>query len=419
MNVLHVNTDDIKFGAGRAAYRLHRALQSAGVRSRMLVQDKYSDDSTVIGQEGFIQRGFTVAAMLLDKLPLLRYRNVNYNNWNLNWYPRRVLSKIRICKPDIVHLPWIGNGFIPIAAIPKLRVPVVWTFHDMWAFTGGCHYTLSCTRFINACGKCPQLQSGQENDISRQTWNRKHTRWRDLDFNIIALNRWMEDSVRKSSLLRDKEITVIPNCIDPDTYKPVQKTEARKNLGLPEEKKLLLFGAVHSTSDPRKGYRYLQSAMARVASDPTMNNTELVIFGASKPVEEPREDLKTHYMGTISDEATIASLYSAADVFIAPSIQDNLPNTVLEASACGTPSVAFDTGGLPDLIEHKKTGYLAQSSDSDDLCRGIKWVLEDEMRYRELSFNARRKAEREFSPGSVAKKHIDLYTGILDTLRGS
>jgi glycosyltransferase involved in cell wall biosynthesis len=414
MKVLHLNSDDIKFGAGKAAYRLHRALLDSGIDSRMLVEQKYSDDPTVVGLKSNIFGVWNKLILFIDKLPLLYYRAANYNNWNLNWFPRSINADIASENPDIVHLHWVGNNLLPISSLTKISLPIVWTFHDMWAFTGGCHYTLSCTRYRENCGMCPQLHSRREFDISRWNWKRKYSHWRNIDFKIVALNNWMMRAVRESTLLKDKHVTIIPNCLDLNIFKPFNKKAARQKLELPSQKKLILFGAIHSTSDSRKGYSYLQPSLHKLAYHSIMSDAELVVFGASRPHNDTQSNFKTHYRGVVSDEVTLALLYSAADVFIAPSIQDNLPNTVLEATACGTPSVAFNIGGLPDLIEHKNTGYLAEPFSTEDLGNGIIWILEEKDRYRMLARNAREKAEREFSPEIVAKKHINLYNYIMN-----
>jgi glycosyltransferase involved in cell wall biosynthesis len=418
IKVLHCNTFDIAYGAGKAAYRLHRALLDKGIDSRMLVQQKLSDDHTVIGPKSNLIKTWNLFFPFIDKLPLFMYRKVNYNNWNLNRLPRRIIPLIEYENPDIVHLHWIGNDFIPVSAIKSIHKPIVWTFHDMWAFTGGCHYTGSCTRYKERCGACPQLQSRKEYDISRSVWNRKNKHWDKLDFRIIALSRWMAESVKESSLLKEKRVELIPNCLDLNVYKPVEAPVARNLLQLPVDKKLILFGAVHSTRDTRKGFHFLQTALQQFSKQAESKNTEFVIFGASQPKTERPLGLRTHYLGTLSGEQSLALAYSAADVFIAPSTQDNLPNTVLEAAACGIPSVAFNIGGMPDLIEHQKTGYLADPFSAEDLSRGIVWILENGDRYSTLSRNARKKVEKEFSPDIVVNKHINLYNDVIEQHKG-
>jgi glycosyltransferase involved in cell wall biosynthesis len=416
--ILHICTDDIKYGASRAANRLHQSLLKKDIDSRMCVLTKYTSDHTVTGPRNVLDKGAGLARPVIDSIPLnLLYMNRPKTPWSTNWLPGTELKRITRMKPDVVHLHWIG-GMLSIPQLTRFRVPVVWTFHDMWGFTGGCHYAGGCTRYRTNCGECPQLRSSRPSDLSRWIWNRKERHWRGMNLTIVTPSRWMAERVRESRLMHDRPVHPIPNCLDLQTYQMVDKTEARTLLKLPPEKKLLLFGAVNAASDERKGFQYLRPALQSLSRRSLNYELELVVFGASESPDSPQMGFKTHYMGTLSDDVTLALLYSAADVFIAPSVQDNLPNTVLEATACGTPSVAFNIGGMRDLIEHIKTGYLAQPFSTDDLAEGIMWILEESDRYLSLSHNARQKAEREFSPDVVAKKHINLYHDIVHHSKG-
>jgi glycosyltransferase involved in cell wall biosynthesis len=206
---------------------------------------------------------------------------------------------------------------------------------------------------------------------------------------------------------------VIPNGLDPERYKPLERRFARELLKLPQDKQLILFGAMGSTSDRRKGFHLLQPALECLSQSGWQAQTELVVFGASKPNSQPDFGLKAHYLGTLSDDISIALVYAAADVFVAPSVQDNLPNTVMEAIACGTPCVAFNIGGLPDMIEHQQNGYLARPYEKDDLANGIAWVLQDEQRWQSLSRRAREKVEQEFTLEIQARRYLKLYHEVL------
>jgi glycosyltransferase involved in cell wall biosynthesis len=268
------------------------------------------------------------------------------------------------------------------------------------------------------CGKCPQLRSTRTTDMSRWIWKRKDKHWKNLNCTIITPSAWMAECTGKSSLLQARSVHRIPYCIDLQTYRMIDNIKARSLLQLPVDKKLLLFGAVNAASDLRKGFIYLKPTLQHLSQNNHFANIELVIFGASESPDSPRLGFKSHYMGTLSDDVTLALLYSAADVFIAPSIQDNLPNTVIEASACGTPTVAFNIGGMPELIDHQKTGYLANGFSTEDLSRGITWVLENDDRYLILSRNARLKAEQEFSPEIIVNEHLHLYNDVLEQHKG-
>jgi glycosyltransferase involved in cell wall biosynthesis len=413
--ILHICTNDIKYGASRAANRLHQNLLNQDIDSKMCVLTKFTSDPTVIGPRSTMSRGAGFARPVIDSLPLnLLYRNRPNTPWSIGWLPGDVLKTIRREKPDIVHLHWIGGGMLSIPQLGRIPCPIVWTFHDMWGFTGGCHYAGNCTRYKDQCGQCPQLRSSRTSDLSRWIWNRKAKYWKNTNLTIVTPSIWMAQCVKESNLLKERPVYPIPNCLDIDTYHIIDKNEARKLFNLPQGKKLLLFGAVNAASDSRKGFHYLQPTLQGLAQRNRDLDIDLVVFGASESPDSPNMGFKTHYMGTLSDDVTLALLYSAADVFIAPSVQDNLPNTVLEATACGTPSVAFNVGGMPDLVEHQNTGYLANPYSTEDLRRGIIWILENEDRYRTLAHAAREKAEREFSPEIVAKKHINLYNDILN-----
>jgi glycosyltransferase involved in cell wall biosynthesis len=385
----------------------------------MLVQTKNSDDSTVIGPGTSFGKGMGQARPVIDRLPLeILHRKRSPEPWTVAWLPGTLLKAVRREKPDLVHLHWIGGGMASIPQLARLPCPVVWTHHDMWGFTGGCHYAGECVRYRSQCGSCPQLRSTRSSDLSRWIQKRKEKHWSNIPLTNIAPSRWMEQCVSVSRIFKNFPVHRIPYCIDLKRYKPAEKMEARKLLNLPPDKKLILFGAVNAASDVRKGFQFLHPTLRQLSEKYRDGTVELVVFGASASHAYPDMGFKTHFMGTLSDDVTLVLLYSAADIFLAPSLQDNLPNTVLEATACGTPSVAFNIGGMSDLIGHRETGYLAKPFSIDDLGSGIQWMLQNEDRYRMLSHNARAKAEQEYSPEIVAEKHINLYHDVVHHQRG-
>jgi glycosyltransferase involved in cell wall biosynthesis len=315
--------------------------------------------------------------------------------------------------PDIVHLHWVAR-MMRLESLRRLTMPIVWTMHDSWAFTGGCYLPGDCTRYRESCGKCPILGSVQENDLSRRIWMRKQEAWHDLDLTIIAPSRWMATCAQASSLFRNTRVEVIPNAIDVERFKPVDKRTARNLLSLPQDKKLVLFGAKNFTKDRNKGFHLLVQALKDVAGSNWRDTIELIAFGSSESKPAPELDINTRYLGWFSDDISLARLYSAADLFVLPSIQESLGYTVMEAMACGTPCVAFNQGGVPDLIDHQLNGYLAQPFDPSDLAEGIIWVLENENRQKGLSLQARQKVEQEFTLGKIAQRHQALYRKIND-----
>lgn len=414
MKCLMINTFDIEGGAARAAYRLHKGLQRCGIASKMLVQDKFGEDTSVIGPQSKFVKGLNKLRPHLDTLPLKLYPKRQDTPWGLAWLPGKIETQIEAYKPDIVHLHWVCGGFIPISTLPRLGRPLVWTLHDSWAFTGGCHIPYECTRYKESCGVCPQLDSKKNIDLSRWVWGKKLKHWNELDLTVVTPSRWLAGCAQASSLFRNTRVKVIPNGLDLTVYKPFDRQFARYALGLPKDTKLILFGAMDSTTDSNKGFQYLQPALKQLAADGWGNRVQTVVFGASKPENPPDFGLKSHYLGRLRDDISLSLLYAAADVFVAPSIQENLSNTVMEALACGIPCVAFKIGGMPDLIEHEFNGYLAKPYDPADLARGIDWVLSGRELWLSLSHNARAKVEREFELGLIAERYVELYSEILE-----
>ncbi|NJR39810.1 MAG: glycosyltransferase [Leptolyngbyaceae cyanobacterium CSU_1_4] len=415
MNVLHLSSYDINGGAARAAYRLHQGLQVNGVQSQMYVQEKLSGDRSVVGPSMSLMQGLARSKMTLDILPLkLLYRQWQRSDpFSLQWLPDRARAQINRLQPDLINLHWVGAGFIQPQTLAQLRQPLVWTLHDMWAFTGGCHYSGECDRYRESCGSCPALHSHSEQDITRQIWRCKAKAWSDLNLTIVSPSEWLAKSAASSSLLSTTRIEVIPNGIDTQGYRPIAQAFARSLLRLPLDKSLLLFGAMNATSDPRKGFQLLQPALQRLSRSGWGDRLELVVLGASAP--ERSEDLgfKVHYLGKLSDDLSLAVTYSAIDAVAVPSLQDNLPNVILEAMSCGSPCIGFNLGGIPDMIDHQGNGYLAQPFSVEDLATGIAWVLDDPDRTQKLSQCARAKTELAFNLELQARRYQSLYQELL------
>lgn len=293
--------------------------------------------------------------------------------------------------------------------LSEVKAPILWTLHDCWSFTGGCHYPYECQKYMNNCGCCPQLGSKFDNDLSRWVYNRKAGIYKKLSgkITLVVLSKWLAECVVKSSLQGNFNIEIIPNCINTDVFKPVDKEFARNVLNLPKDRKIILFGAMSAMSDERKGFQFLMPALNTLAK--SMQNIELMIFGASKPEKEFLFPFPAHYFGRLYDDISLVLLYAAADLVIVPSMQDNLPNVVMEALSCATPVVAFNTGGITDMVEHMKNGYLAEPYKVEDLANGIKWILEEDSRYKLLSSSAREKVMENYAPEVIAKKHLNLY----------
>jgi len=409
MKILHLSTSDIDSGGAIAAYRLHHGLQISGVDSQMLVRAKFSLDRTVIADKSLL----TKLGPPISGFPLRFYSKTDPAMFSSQWFLDAISPKVAQLNPDIIHLHWLCNGFLQIETLAKFKKPIVWTLHDMWPFTGGCHYARECTRYKNSCGSCPQLNSNRNWDLSHWIWQRKARTWKDLDLTIVSPSSWLAECARSSSLFKDLRIEVIPHGLDLEKYKPINQGLARQVLNLPQDKKLVLFGSSPGTTgDPRKGLDLLQPALQNLSQYEWKDKLELVVFGASQPSEPVDVGLRTNYLGSFRDDISLALVYSAVDIMVVPSRQEAFGQTASESLACGTPVVAFAATGLKDIIDHKKNGYLAEPFKVEDLARGINWILENNSRYEQLCTQAREKAEREFNIKLYASHYLSIYKSV-------
>jgi glycosyltransferase involved in cell wall biosynthesis len=415
MKILNISTSDIQGGAARSAYRLHQGFRAINIDSQMLVKTKNCDDRFVFGKSANSGMGNAISGLRLslEGLPLKLYRNRSKNYYSYPWVSDTLKKKIGQINPDIINLHWVSAGYLNIESIAKFNKPIFWTLHDMWAFTGGCHYNQECDRYTSSCGVCPALGSKSDWDLSRLLWHRKIAAWKNLNLTVVTPSKWLAECAKKSSIFKNCRVEVIPYGLDTQKYKPIDKKTARKLLNLPQDKQLLLFGALQASGDQRKGFHLLQPALHDLAISGWKDKLELVIFGTSTVEKSTNFGLKSHSLGILNDDLTLALAYSAADVFIAPSVQDNLPNTVMESLACGTPCVAFNIGGMPDMIEHQVNGYLAKPFQVQDLVQGIIWTLENEERYQKISYYARQKSEKEFALTVQANSYCQIYNEVL------
>jgi len=415
MNPLLLNTYDNVGGAAIATYRLHCGLRSIGLDSRLMVMHRGKNDPTVIGPQpqSPLQRALASWCMSRDA----KITNACMATGNRYFSPARcpdnLVKRVAAINPDLLHLFWMNSGFMKIETLRQFNKPIVWTLHDMWPITGGCHYDDECGKFRQSCGNCPVLGSTGGHDLSRQILRRKQQSWGDVPIVVVATSDWLADMARASSVFRGKRIEVIPNGLDTDTYKPLDKRLARDAFGLPQDKNLILFSAMGVTLDKRKGSHLLIPALKQMAQAGWGECSELVIVGASPP-ENPQDlGIKAHYMGQFQDEISQVLLYSAADVTVVPSTQENLSNTVMESLSCGTPVVAFNIGGMPDMIDHQSNGYLARPFESDDLAEGIMWVLDNHSRLELLSQQSRKTAIERYTLDRIANRYLSLYQEVL------
>ena len=294
-----------------------------------------------------------------------------------------------------------------------LGKPIVWTLHDMWAFTGGCHYAGECDHFMHQCGNCFFLKDSGRADVSHIGWLRKadmYSATKNISF--VACSKWLAGVAGQSSLVQGYNVLSIPNPIDTHIFSPKNKAEVRAKRNTNPDKKIILFGAAN-INDRRKGISYLVDALKLLKNNYTVvGEVEIVVFGKNKNFDLNTLPFRAHELNIITSQEEMAEIYSMADVFVTPSIEDNLPNTVMEAMACGTPVVAFNTGGIPEMIDHQQNGYLARFKSSDDMAKGLYEMLYAS-NYAELSQSARNKVLHDFNNEAVAKQYIQLYQSLL------
>lgn len=414
--VLHVSPADSDGGANVGAYKLHKAVQATGIESLMLVLRKYTDDPSVLTRSGKSSRPLDNLRDPLDRVPLRFYDWNPSNWWTVGWLPYDITEAVDYLRPDVVQFHWAGRGAAPIRTVAKLRhYPLVWTLRDMWPFTGGCHYSGDCLGFLRGCGHCPQLGSSSRFDISRWQWRHKHHHWKGVPIQFIALSNWMAELARKSPLTFGNDVTVIPNGVDLERFKPIDRTAARAAWNLPADRKVILFGALHGAQDPRKGFSYLADALRKLGASAWKDRIMAVVFGGQAAAEDFGFPIR--YVGRLHDDVSLSMLYSCADVMVVPSVYENAAKTALESLACGTPVVAFANTGQFDIVDHQINGYLAENLSSDDLAWGLAWCLERSGAGSELSLQAREKALKRFDIRKIAHRHLELYDQLLSMRR--
>lgn len=371
MRILHLNTFDHAGGAARAAYWLHSGLKKAGNDSMMLVQHKTTGEAAIVPETGRLAMLLKEIRWIIDGLPLCFYPKREVTHWSTGWFPHNLRRYINEIDPDIIHLHWICRGFASLNEIGRLCSlgrPIVWTLHDSWAFTGGCHIPGDCHRYQADCGTCPQLASDKHRDLSWRTLSRKKRRWKHNDLTVVTPSKWLTSCVKQSSLFTKNRISTIPNGIDTEKFRPVEKKTARSLLQIPDNGKFkILCGGINAHGDPNKGLHLLLQAIELLIRDGWQNRIELIIYGESEPSKTYAPQVGTQYLGVLHDNETLRLAYSAADLFVLPSIQENLPNSIIESIACETPVVAFAAGGIPDIVKPGYNGFLAEPFDVKDL----------------------------------------------------
>lgn len=413
MRVLIINTSERIGGAAIAASRLMDALKKNGVKVKMLVRDKQTDRLTVL----------SVGAHWTQPIKFVWERLCIFIN---NCFSTKNLFYVDIAnagtditkhkefqQADVIHLHWVNQGFLSLSGIEKILKsgkPIVITMHDQWYFTGICHHADNCEKFKTQCHDCELLQGKLLGDLAQQVFTKKQRIYRQAKLTFVGCSKWIADIARTSALTQGQRVINIPNPINTEFFCPQDKAQARQELQLPPEKHLLLFGCLRIT-DERKGFQYLVDAIEHIqqAHPQLAENMEIVVVGGEAEKVRDRLTMSIIPVSYVSEPQKMVSLYNAVDLFVTPSLQENLPNTIMEAMACGTPCIGFNIGGIPEMIDHKENGYVAEYKNAKDFAEGIAWALTTD--YRALSDHARQKVMTTYSEQAVAQKYIEVYEG--------
>ncbi len=410
VKILHVNYNDSGGGSAKSVYRLHQTLLAEGVDSQLLVSQKQRREKNISGAANWPANLLRRVRLAGDKIPLLTYRKRDTISFSTQRWPNKIGRRIRSFKADLVNLHWVGHGMLPIESLDELSSPLVWTLHDMWPISGGCHVHLDCLNYRYSCGRCPQLGSKTDHDLSNKIWLKKQKAWRKIPLTLVAPSRWMAELASESELLPMAKIEMIPHGVDTQIFRPLDKGAARESLALPQDKQIILFGA--AGAGRHKGFALLKEAAISLSPE-IKSKLELIIFGPQKPGLTQQFGFPVRSVGPIDDENKLAQFYAAADITAVPSLQESFGLIAAESLACGSPVVAFATSGLLDIVDHEQNGYLAQPFEIADLAHGITWLLQDQTRRASLATRGREKVERDFDLNLQAARYLALYDELL------
>ena len=436
MKILSVNTNDSHGGAARAAVRIMQGVQLHGVETQMLVKEKHTSDTAIVPLQNFLPKNklYRIADWIAQKVKnkyhhlLWRpYSKTKENVFMSDSRGTRLGGALQKLDYDVLHLHWINQRFIKLQDLPKDK-PVVWTLHDSWPFCGVCHYFINCEQYKTHCGDCPMLHSGKETDLAYRIFEEKLRAYRNLNLHIVTPSRWLGECAKQSALFGRFPVTVIPNCLETDVYRPLSEQEIDERLlvaiqqnqalqsvkraaGEKAAKPLILYGAMNAATDRIKGFASLLSALQTL--DMQGFEANLVVFGASESdLPMQFEHINVHFIGYVSDTDLLVTLYNLANVMVVPSLTENLSCAIMESLSCATPVCCFNIGGNSDMVENKVNGYLAKEQDSDDLATGIRWCL-DNNKDGSLSTAARKKVVDNYTIDRVGEMYVEVYESLV------
>lgn len=416
MRVLIVNTSERIGGAAIAAGRLMDALKNNGIKAKMLVREKQTDRISVTGLK---KNGWRVWQFIWERILIWKenqFRKHNLFAVDIANTGTDITSIPEFQEADIIHLHWINQGMLSLNDIQKILQsgkPVVWTMHDMWPCTGICHHARECDKYHQECHHCPYIyKGGSKKDLSNQVFKKKKELYQLAPITFITCSQWLKGRAGQSALLNGHTIVDIPNPINTSLFKPQNTLVARNRMGLPTDKKLILFGSVKVT-DKRKGIDYFIESCKLLAETHPELKEELgvVVYGKNSEQLKSLIPFQVFPLDFINSDKELVNVYNAVDLYVTPSLEENLPTTIMEAMACGVPCVGFNVGGIPEMIDHLHNGYVAEYKSAEDLANGVIWTL-NESEYHTLSEEACRKAVSNYSESIIAKKYIDIFNKI-------
>ncbi len=368
IKVLHLATIDIG-GAYKAAARINESMQRCGIDSEILIRTKVHDDTQAVEifdhtVQKFVSKSKNVINLALSQKDVMS----DYFGTDVSRHPL-------VQAADVLVLHWV-NSFLSYRSVEKLLAmgkTVIWVMHDMWTFTGGCHCDRYCGGYVHGCGNCPHLNSGKENDLSRRNFMRKVRMIQHGNMIFVGPSRWSVDCAKQSKITEGQKIVRILNPVNREIfYRRDNRQGLKEKYRIPRDRKIILFGAINADDDKNKGMQYLDKALCELPED----EYAVVIFGNRGRVRLTNEKLKVRCLGMIGQEAELAEIYSCADVFVAPSLQESFGYTVSEALSCRAPVAAFAVGGILDQVRHLDNGYLAPAGDAQELLQGIEWCTD-------------------------------------------
>lgn len=399
MKILHLSAASEHTGAGKATLLTHFALKNQGLESRILFQKSGLKESDVFSYHSInhlnaFKRLFYTT---IERLQLMFYPNKKNQIFSTGLFGLKLRNNRLLKWADVIHVHWANQGFINIKEISKWNKPVIWTLRDMWAFTGGCHYSFDCLKYKDKCGSCPVLVSHRENDLSTLVLRRKTMYLSDAAIQWVAISSWMQKKANESIILRHKKINVVHSGVDSNAFKIENKTQLHNKLGLNVNDKIILIGA-GNLRESYKGFEYVVKVLNR--SD---KNLIILTYGSNTFLKNEIPQQFIHF-GYLKNEK-LYELYSSADLFFGPSIAEAMGKTFLEAQLCGTPVLCFNETGPADIVKHLATGYLARFKDADDLLSGLQYCLNKTWN----KANIRQSAQEQFDINIIAQKYIQLY----------